>query len=90
MFYLAWPNTLASSAAQPADHAAPRLALKSASVGLPAREVISESLQAAVAAGLITVYASTAHELQLEFSAPEELLFDLHPLLPLVLRGSPT
>ena len=89
LLYLAWPNTLASSAARPVDHAAPLLALKSASVGLPAREVISESLQAAVAAGLITVYASPSYELQLEFSAPEKLLFDLRPLLPLVLRGSP-
>ena len=89
LFYLAWPNTRAPSAAQPVDHAVPLLALKSAAVGLPAREVISGSLQAAVASGLITVYASPTYELQLDFNAPEELLFDLHPLLPVILRGSP-
>ena len=88
LFYLGWPNAEAGAAGQPIDHAVPLIALKSVSVGVPTPAALSESLQAAVAAGLITVHASATYRLTLEFSAPETVLLDL-PQLRLVLRGSP-
>lgn len=88
LFYLAWSNAGSTAVTQPVNHDVPLIALKSVLIGLPTSSAPSDSLQAAVTAGLISLHASPKYQLTLEFSAPDAVVFEI-PSLRLVLRGSP-
>ena len=89
LFYLAWPNTFASSATQPKDHQLPLLRMRSVSVGLPAPGALSEPAAAVAAAGLLRFHRSADYELVLDFESPASIDSNLQPTLPIILRGSP-
>jgi hypothetical protein len=88
-FYLPWSSHSSTTSFEPRRHAIPLRRIRSVVVGTPNLNTLSVTALKVASASLISFIQSPAYVLELGFATETEVVYDLRPVLPVVLKSSP-
>lgn len=87
LLFLPFVRRTRTPESEPTTHALPLQAFRGVTVGLPSVQSLSPAALGAQQAGLLRYRGVPAYAIELEFASPRDLLLDLRPRLPLLIRG---